>query len=145
MKGKYRWLSSVSKEMGTPINSSIHFIGKVRDVMYLTEGALKADVTYALCKGKRSFFALAGVNIMSQLKETLAELKSKGAKKIMIAFDMDRLSNDKVAAAIKKVTDICSECGLDSGVCTWDIEKGKGIDDLMLNWIRAKGYKKQSV
>lgn len=131
---RFYWLSSGSKEKGTGSGSYIHYVGELREVMYLTEGALKADVAYELCDGRRSFLAVAGVNITSRLHQVFQYFKEQGVKQIAIAYDMDKVSNWRVRKAINKVKVIAVEVGIDVKECNWDISLGKGIDDLMLNF-----------
>ena len=134
MRNKYIWLSSGGKENGAATKSFLHFSGKLSGTMYLTEGALKADVAHALCDGKRNFIAVAGVGVLAGLKDWLPRLKENGVEKIVTMFDMDKLVNNKVMAAIDQVFTACKANGIVNEEYSWDPVLGKGIDDMLLNW-----------
>lgn len=111
-----------------------HFVGDLRKVMYLTEGGLKADVTYCLCEGKKSFLAVTGITSLRDMPNTFAYFKENGVKEVRIVFDMDRIYNERVMEAIENVQQMAKDAGLESSVPEWDIEMGKGIDDFMLSY-----------
>lgn len=118
--------------IGAAFRSYIHYVGFDVDNMpktvYLTEGALKADIAHAL-SGK-AFIAVSGVNNIECLSETLQLLKSKGVERIVETFDMDKLTNDYVAKAAEKVCDIVLQEKLEIKRLRWDINF-KGIDDFL--------------
>jgi len=60
----------------------------------------------------------------------LRELEDLGIKKIMVAFDMDSLTNDNVRAARERVIEIGCEAGFEMTPLSWD-PRYKGIDDLL--------------
>ena len=56
---KYLWLASTSKTFGVSSGSPVHFVGDpCSRVVYVTEGALKADIAHALTG--RTFAATGG-------------------------------------------------------------------------------------
>lgn len=134
---KYSWFSSSEKETGCTVTGieQIHHAGFSEDddksphTVYLTEGALKADVASAL-SGK-PFIALIGVNNTSQLSKELSDLKSRGTKMIKVAVDMDYRDKPLVERSLQNILRIIAESGLQSVMLTWD-PKYKGIDDFLL-------------
>lgn len=134
---RYIWFSSGNREGGTPMTNFTHYIGELRDVMYLTEGGLKADVTYFLCGGKKSFLAVTGITSLRDMPKTFEYFKENGVKEICIAFDMDRVYNERVMEAIENVQQMANDAGLKSSVLEWDIKMGKGIDDFTLAHLKS--------
>ena len=135
---RYIWFSSGNREGGTPMTNYTHFVGDLRNVMYLTEGGLKADVTYFLCEGKKSFLAVTGITSLRDMPKTFEYFKENGVKEVRIVFDMDRIYNERVMEAIENVRQMAADAGLQSSVPEWDIEMGKGIDDFMLSYLKNK-------
>lgn len=135
---RYIWFSSGNKNGGTPATNYTHFIGKLHDVMYLTEGALKADVTYWLSNGDKSFIAVPGVSSIKNMPQIFSFFKKHGVQELRIVFDMDRIYNDHVMDAIEKAKQMAIDAGLHCTVPTWDINMGKGIDDFTLQFLKKK-------
>jgi len=67
-------------------------------------------------------------------------LKRKGVRIFIVAFDADRETNERVMQAQKATIQALKEEGFTVGVAEWNIEHGKGIDDLLCN-----GYRPQYV
>lgn len=87
---KYIWLSSSDKNMGVTSGSPVHFVGKEgEEVVFVTEGPLKADLANAL--NNRTFVAVAGVNLYGNLSLVIRRLKKNGTKLCYEAYDMDKL------------------------------------------------------
>lgn len=104
-----------------------HFAkGREQKNVILTEGALKADII-SYYTGQ-SVLALQGVNSTAYLKKALYDLKQKGTRKIMIAFDMDLYENIHVKQALEKLVGIIESTDLPYSLLTWD-RKQKGLDD----------------
>lgn len=135
---RYIWFTSGNKNGGTPATNYTHFVGKVKETMYLTEGALKADVTYCLCNRKKSFIAIPGITSVKDMPAIFEYFKNHGVKEISIVFDMDRIYNERVMEAIEKVKEMAAQAGLEYIVPEWEISMGKGIDDFTLNLINQK-------
>ena len=141
---KYSWFSSSEKETGCTVTGieQIHHAGfpdnkgEMPHTVYLTEGALKADVAAAL--SRKPFIALVGVNNTSQLAKELQYLKSAGTNMIKVAVDMDYREKPTVSRALQNIMNIISEAGIQSTMLTWDPEY-KGIDDFLLEDRKRKG------
>ena len=138
VKPRYIWFASGTKEGGASSTNYLHFIGELRSIMYLTEGGLKADITYYLCQGKKSFVAATSISSINEIPKVFEHFKKNGVEEIRIVYDMDRIYNKNVLDSISKVEKMAAEAGLKSSVPTWDISMGKGIDDFMLQYIKNK-------
>jgi len=126
---KYIWFSSSEKDGGTGAGSPTHFIGDPADeVVYITEGPLKATVAHIL-SGK-TFAAVAGVNQYVALEELLERLKANGTKTIVETYDMDKLENPHVENGCLKLIELCVKHGFEVKRLRWD-PAYKGIDDLL--------------
>lgn len=143
-KTKYIWLSSVDEEKGTSSKSPAHFVGNPCDeqAVFVTEGALKADIASAL--SGRTFIAVAGTGCITSLKEPFEILKRNGITKVYEALDMDKTVNVNVSKAAKKLTGMINEFGFKTKTTKWSWDKNKpdenkGIDDMLL----AKKKKKK--
>ncbi len=124
---KYVWLSSAGKPMGTSSGSPVHYVGVPNaQVVYLTEGSLKADVAHTLMN--RTFAAIAGINNTSQLELMLAYLAENGTQIIVAAPDMDRYRNENVTRGIAKIGFMVRKYGMDFRMLSWN-PNYKGVDD----------------
>ena len=133
---KYCWFSSSEKDTGCSVTGiqQIHYTGfpegeKIPKEVYLTEGALKADIASYL--SGEPFIALIGVNNVSQLALNLQCLKEHGTSRINVCVDMDYREKSEVQNALNTILDIIQKSGLACTVLTWD-ESFKGIDDFLL-------------
>lgn len=125
---RYRWFSTNEYPEGTGAPSWVHVVGDVSsDTAYITEGALKADVTSVLSSGSL-IIAVAGVNAINCLPDTLHQLN---LRKVYEIFDMDKQVNPRVKEALRKINGIFREFGIETKTCTWD-PWYKGIDDYCL-------------
>lgn len=128
---RYFALSSSEKECGTGARTWVHASsGSDWTQVYLTEGALKADVASAL-SGKR-FIAVAGVNNIGDLPRVLRDLYHKGLEKVHICYDMDKYQNQKVLDAESNVKQMLEHLRIPYDTVEWSGEKG--IDD----WLKAQ-------
>ena len=133
---KYLPLTSVGKNMGTPAGSPVHFVGDpCSRVVYVTEGALKADISHALMN--RTFVATMGANNVSALDPLFAFLKKNGTEEIIEAEDMDKYRNNMVNKGASKVFLMARAHGLECRRLTWN-PNYKGIDDWQLALRRQK-------
>ena len=99
---KYLWLASADKPMGVSSGSPVHFVGDPNArVVYVTEGALKADIAHALTD--RTFAATGGAGCTAQLDDLFAFLSRNGTEEIVEAQDMDKYSNQGVSTGASKV------------------------------------------
>ena len=145
MYHKYSWFSSSEKTTGVTVTGieTIHHVGfdpksaATPEIVYLTEGALKADVASELSGGK-PFIALIGVNNSAQLKNELIYMKDHGTKKIHVAVDMDYREKQTVKKALDNILGIIRETGLESLLLTWP-DSYKGIDDFLLEYKKRGG------
>ena len=126
-KRKYRWFSSNNMENGTPAHSWIHTANSGSDAVFITEGALKADVAANLTGD--CFIGLSGANCINGL---VPLLQGMGITKVYESFDMDKQTNNNIAASAEKLHRRLAEVGIDCIPCTWDGHY-KGIDDFLLN------------
>jgi len=124
---KYRWFSSNNRENGTPAHAWIHSANSGGDAVFITEGALKADVAAHLTGD--CFIGLSGVNCISRL---IPLLNNMGITKVYEALDMDKRTNQNVAISADKLHHRLAEVGIDCTPCTWD-SVYKGIDDFLLS------------
>ena len=97
---RYRWFSTNEYPEGTGVSSWVHVVGDISsDTAYLTEGALKAEVTSVLSGGSL-LIAIAVVNAVNCLSDTLNQLN---VKKVYEMFDMDKQVNHRVKEALIKI------------------------------------------
>ena len=124
-KTKYIWFSSVDEEKGVSSKSPAHFVGNPCDenAVFVTEGALKADIASAL--SGRTFIAVAGTGCIDSLKEPFEIMKRNGITKVYECLDMDKTVNENVAKAAVKLTDMISGHGFKTKTTKWKWDKTK--------------------
>ncbi len=132
---KYLWVSSNGKLKGTSSGSPLHFVNPdlVRETrgIYITEGALKADVIGELYSV--GVMALGGVNVLKADKFVSSLIKTfPEADRAIIAFDMDWETNKDVKKALVDLLKALKSTNLEVLVLNWDRSLGKGLDDLLL-------------
>lgn len=133
---KYLPLTSTGKHMGVTSGNPIHFVGDpCARVVYVTEGALKADIAHALTG--RTFVATVGVNNTMGLDELFAFLRRNGTEEIIEAEDMDKYSNEYVGKGAAKVHQLAVKNGMACRSLVWNPDY-KGIDDWQLALHRKK-------
>lgn len=109
-------------------------------IAYITEGEKKG--AFANHVMRAPFISLPGVDSWKLLfKGRVGErpvdiLKKNGCRIIVVAFDADKGTNEAVLDRERKTADALRQEGFVLGVASWDINLGKGIDDLL-----AGGYK----
>lgn len=127
---KYLTLSSTGRKMGTTSRSPVHFVGDPNSrVVYVTEGALKADIAHALTG--RTFAATIGANNTAGLDDLFSFLSRNGTEEIIEAEDMDKCHNKAVRQGASKVHQLVLKHGLVCRQLVWD-PAYKGIDDWQL-------------
>lgn len=150
---RYIWLSSASEEGGTgagplPVHVSIPSdqlknwkTGTVlkKDTVWLTEGPLKADISSDLLEIMYrdeemenlgdTFLSIPGVNSWRLI---LPILKEMGVKRVIIAFDMDAVSNPDVKFHLTECMQGLKDENYTIDFSFWNEKEGKGIDDLLL-------------
>lgn len=129
---KFRWVSSAEDRNGKPLLDGcramgwVHVAGPPQSVILLIEGPLKADIVH--CLTGHTVVAVAGVNTLSLLEETLQVLREHEVKRIMTAFDMDFLSNPHVQSGYNNLTQLLTNLGFSYGTYVWDPQYN-GLDD----------------
>lgn len=127
---KYLPFTSTGKPMGVTSGNPIHFVGNPgARVVYVTEGALKADIAHALTG--RTFAATVGVNNTMGMDELFTFLHRNGTEEIIEAEDMDKYSNPNVSKGASKVHQLAAKNGLACRRLVWN-PNHKGIDDWLL-------------
>jgi hypothetical protein len=125
--GKYSYLSSIKH--GGPGPGAPHHVplgvASPCPTVRLTEGALKADLAFAL-SGVPTI-GCAGLGWRPAL-DALCEL---GGGTVRLAFDADAFDNPHVARALSDCYDAASDAGLAVELERWNKADGKGIDDLL--------------
>lgn len=117
-------------EAGTEVTS----LCKV-DTVVVTEGEHKSTIASAHLK-----LPVIGVPGVGNWREVVPTVKRWGTTKLAIAYDMDALrAEDKAEGknqqVFNKLVEFAKELlqhGIDVVVWTWNIEDGKGLDDLLL-------------
>ena len=87
---------------------------------------MKADIIYSL--SGLSALAVAGVNSLSHLEETLLAMRRLGLREIQTVFDMDYMSNHHVQTGYENLYAILDSVGLPYRTLLWD-PRYKGLDD----------------
>ena len=87
---------------------------------------MKADVINALTG--YTVLAVPGVQSLKHLEVALLELKEKGLKDVMTAFDMDFLINPHVQNGFDNLLQLLDDNDLSFGTYLWD-SRYKGLDD----------------
>lgn len=93
--------------------------------MYITEGALKADV--ASCLSGENFLAVAGVKNIGDLPRALRDLTLSGLEKVYLCYDMDKDKNAAVLEGEQKIGEMLEVLRIPYEILEW--EGAKGIDD----------------
>ncbi len=96
------------------------------NVVRITEGELKADITTEL--SGITTISIPGVGLWER---ALPVLKAIAAKRVLIALDADHKENSAVAKALAGLARQCVAGGFEVAIEVWDIDDGKGIDDLL--------------
>lgn len=102
---------------------------------YITEGEKKG--IYANDVLQAPVVSVPGVDSWSKLfkgqpgERIVDRLKARGIQMFVVAYDADKAKNEKVLAQEKNVVDALRAEGFRIGTAEWDIELGKGLDDLL--------------
>lgn len=108
------------------------------ETVIITEGDKKAKAVNLL--RKMPCVSLPGVSTYNKLFDEdnlsgvpdIVKLKSKGLKRAIICYDADKKNNKDVKKAEHELVKKLEEHEIEVYIGTWDIEDGKGIDDLLL-------------
>lgn len=153
-KGKYRNFSSYRADekeeqennrlvniyaKGVAAGNKLSFyFDSARDDMYIayiTEGEKKG--AFANYMMRAPFIALPGVDSWRLLfkgkngERPIDILKNNGCKIIVVTYDADKGTNETVLDREQKTVEALRQEGFVLGVASWDINLGKGIDDLL--------------
>ncbi|MBI1913615.1 MAG: DUF927 domain-containing protein [Planctomycetes bacterium] len=126
-EGKYSYLSSVKHGgpgPGAPVHVPFGVAGPC-PTCRLTEGALKADIAFAL-SGLPTIGA-AGL----AWRPALDVLHELGCQTVRLALDADALDKPTVARALSACAEAAGAAGLAVELERWELSDGKGIDDLL--------------
>jgi len=124
---KYRWLSTNNFHCGSKARMSAHYVHVPESKeVWITEGVFKAEIGSE--KLARSFFAIPGVHLIDDL---LKQLRRSDFTKVVVALDMDRLTNQNVLMAYQKLVDTLTIHDYEVWTSEWNPQH-KGIDDLLL-------------
>ena len=127
--GKYRWMSS-GNHGGVSSGSPAHYAPgeKVKEV-WITEGAIKANMSSR--RLRRPFISVAGAGAWrsSGLFEYLRDIGK--VKRVVIAYDMDRKDNPFVAHFSGELLSDLSKEGYKAKTAFW-LRELKGIDDFLV-------------
>ncbi len=138
---KYLPLTSTGKNQGVSSGCPIHFVGDPHArVIYVTEGALKADIVHALTG--RTFVATIGANNPNGLDELFSFLSRNGTEEIIEAEDMDKYRNVEVNRGAAVVYQLARKNGMTCRRLNWN-PNYKGIDDWQLALRRKRNEKKE--
>lgn len=102
-----------------------------RQTVVITEGALKADVCAELLDVCVVGFVAVGTfgrRIGWDLREALP-----GLGQIYVGYDADWRTNEKVRFHLKRLFGALGAAGLAAKMLEWPPEKGKGLDDYLMN------------
>lgn len=130
---RYLWLSSASKPEGQSSGAPVHFaqpeLIPAQGRVFVTEGALKADVISARLAAP--VIGLPGVSTWPHgfgrgLRRLFPELKT-----ILLCFDSDFRTNEHVAKALFSLISELRLALYSPSVLSWD-EQFKGFDDYLI-------------
>jgi len=107
---------------------------------YITEGEKKAKIVNSRLKAP--CISVPGVSSYMLLfekdstgKSIIQKMLEKGTKMFVVAFDADKATNKNVSDCEKHILENLEKEGVQRGIANWNIDLGKGIDDVLL-----KGY-----
>lgn len=133
--GKYVWFSA-SRYGGVKAETRTHVaMPKVKaengwQRVWITEGVLKADIS--ALKLEEPVLGIPGVTTW-KIDDILQSLWTLGAEEVVVAFDADLRENESVKAQRDKLASELLKYGYRVFIAEWEIEEGKGLDDLLLN------------
>lgn len=170
-KGKYNSFSSRDKKMGCSSHSPVTYLPafpkKQENILcrhkaepvIVTEGILKASVTYVLLNGQYSVMGVPGITSLKGLDRYLCDYKRNKHRKESLmfeAYDMEKQCGDKDPQVVKKTIRVrdagedlkkhFSDAGYTCDTLYWGIQGGywdeqdKGIDDMLLDPKKHKQF-----
>lgn len=139
-RGKYRWLSTPAPYVGGAASGApVHVVRGVDDVVWVTEGPLKAIVAQA--RLGHTVLGVPGVGAWAPVREIIQSLQPK---RVMLAFDRDPNPStaEHVALHTDRLARSLAEAGWDVMVARWD--GPKGLDDALVAGV-AMTFDRQEV
>lgn len=126
--GKYRWVSSAGKKYGTSSGAPVHVArGGDGGTVWITEGPLKANIAADILK-----VTVLGVAGVSSWRGAVELAKDLGATEVVVAYDMDKVTNPMVKHHSLKLGKALHDAGLKGMEAHWPLEL-KGLDDFLTN------------
>jgi len=141
---KYVWFSTPDQDGGAGSGAVGHLAvaepqgcprsderdgARVNRRLYLTEGPIKANI--AARKLSANVFAIPGVNALGPMIAALPAWRQAGITDIVLAFDIDRETNPRVAEAHDQAVATLTDAGFTVFTASWPAEH-KGIDDALV-------------
>lgn len=141
---KYKWISSKYRKDGCGAKTFIHYACDFawdvnaqvfkpiirNNTVVVTEGGMKGELFYHLTG--QATIALPGVNCTDLFTKELKKLKKIGVKNIVLAYDMDFLTNIHVMTALSKIREIVLREDFKYTILTWDAamkyQDGSNVD-----------------
>jgi len=127
--GKYKWLSSANHQNGCSSGVPIHVAqprGANRSEIWVTEGALKADI--ASLRLQCIVLAVAGVGNWHGVIPIIQKL---APDQIVVAYDSDKYSNETVSTHKNELIANLLQMGSKVYEADWST-KFKGLDDILV-------------
>ncbi len=133
-----KWNMAIEEDLKNPNIDSYSTLRKA-DSVWLTEGALKADLAIdrivdafsnVIEEVGDTMLATPGINSWRSL---LPMLRNMGVKRVNLAYDMDAIENEHVNQYFHDMVKEFKLQGYEVYVAAWSLKNGKGIDDCLLN------------
>ncbi|WP_446325367.1 DNA primase [Bacillus tropicus] len=154
LESKYIWVSSGGKFHGTGAGNPLPIHVAVpsqelqywergelikKDNVWITEGSLKADISAEnldelLTNEEKLMYGTTVVSIpgVKVWRILIDPLKKMGVKQATFALDMDMITNPDVQRTLLECAQALYQEGISINYASWDINLGKGLDDLLL-------------
>lgn len=126
--GKYRWLSTPAPHIGGAASGApVHVVRGVDEVVWITEGPLKAIVAQA--RLRHTVLGVPGVGAWAPVLEIVTAIRPK---RIILAFDRDSdpETADKVAQQVDRLAGALTDGRWPWMTAHW--EGPKGLDDALV-------------
>jgi hypothetical protein len=126
---RYRWVSDGNPSCGTPPHNAEPWNAEFRRAIYVTEGALKADVI-----ASQLGFTTVGLAGCGSIPAGFAAALRDAYPSVrvaFIAFDADAETNPNVRRGRDRLTQAMLAAGYHVNLVKWDSHAGKGLDDVL--------------
>jgi hypothetical protein len=128
-EGKYRWLSSSGRPLGSspgvPIHVALSPLDYREDEIWITEGPLKADIA-----SHRLGRIVLGIPGVANWIGVLPILKELAPRRVVVAYDMDKYTNFVVESHKNSLIDCLVGKGYRTFEAEWSVNY-KGLDDIL--------------